>query len=99
MDADAAERDGRTPHAGASPLALSDEYPSLQVFRDLGNERHAARLLPNIRVPASGLATHHPDLQVKLWDGSDGTRTRDLRRDRPVFGGSGLNGHTRGSAE
>jgi 3-hydroxyacyl-CoA dehydrogenase len=33
---------------------------------------------------SAGSATRHADLQ-DFSDGSDGTRTRDLRRDRPAF--------------
>src|SRR5262249_8109131 len=46
------------------------------------------RAVPRTRVcgagapPVSNLATQHANLQGFL-DGSDGTRTRDLRRDRP----------------
>jgi hypothetical protein len=40
------------------------------------------------------MSNTYADLQD--FYGSDGTRTRDLRRDRPVFGAAGLSGDRRG---
>jgi hypothetical protein len=44
----------------------------------------AARLLPGISVCTPNETTRHVNLQGERLDGSDGTRTRHLRRDRPV---------------
>src|SRR5918994_2197568 len=44
----------------------------------------AARLLPERAMIPPNEATESGDLQAVYEDGSDGTRTRDLRRDRPV---------------
>jgi hypothetical protein len=60
-------------------------YAALQGFSRTRRGARAARLLPEKRGRASKEATHYPDLQGKAKDGSDGTRTRDLRRDRPAF--------------
>jgi hypothetical protein len=59
-------------------------YAALQGFSRTRRGARAARLLPEKRGRASKEATHYPDLQGKAKDGSDGTRTRDLRRDRPA---------------
>jgi hypothetical protein len=44
-----------------------------------------ARLLPQIRLRVPVRETENAYLQALSIDGSDGTRTRDLRRDRPAF--------------
>jgi hypothetical protein len=58
----------------------------LQDLRHFSRDLGAARLLPDIASSAPNKATEDADLQGKRRDGSDGTRTRDLRRDRPVRG-------------
>src|SRR4029453_6897630 len=65
-------------------------YAALQGFSRTRRGARAARLLPEKRGRASKEATHYPDLQGKAKDGSDGTRTRDLRRDRPASYKKGL---------
>jgi hypothetical protein len=59
--------------------------PDLQEFLPKSQKPAAARLLPGIAVAVPIQTTQQADLQGKRRDGSDGTRTRDLRRDRPVL--------------
>jgi hypothetical protein len=57
--------------------------PALQGLLLISQNHAAARLLPEIPVYVPTETTEDVNLQVKRRDGSDGTRTRDLRRDRP----------------
>ncbi len=60
------------------------ENAHLQAFSFATAAGRAALLLP-ARAPSMPTeATKDADLQAVYEDGSDGTRTRDLRRDRPV---------------
>jgi hypothetical protein len=71
--------DGRRPGRSSAlrgSAALSGADPPLPVRDERGMTRSR-------RSYRSGLARKHPDLQVLYR--SDGTRTRDLRRDRPVM--------------
>jgi hypothetical protein len=57
----------------------------LQGFLIISRNQAAAPLLPEITISMPNETTQQADLQGKRRDGSDGTRTRDLRRDRPVM--------------
>jgi hypothetical protein len=77
---------------GLDGRQADDEYlGDLPVGHALGSEfgnatlGAGARLLPEIRADVPTETTRHPRLHGKLRSGSDGTRTRDLRRDRPAF--------------
>ena len=59
---------------------VADLLSGLDVARRLGLSRE---LLLVSRAEVSG--TKKPAAQAVLRSGSDGTRTRDLRRDRPAF--------------
>ena len=70
----------RNPAAGRGSEPL--EAAHLQVLHVRTARRSAARLLPEIASDAPVQATPDLVLQGKRINGSDGTRTRDLRRDR-----------------
>jgi hypothetical protein len=55
-------------------------------FSASGPTADAARSLPGCAPFAPRKTTEECDLQADIVDGSDGTRTRDLRRDRPRRG-------------
>jgi hypothetical protein len=64
----------------------STKCSSLQAFSLRPFDERAARLLPENALWPPTQTTEHAILQEKGRDGSDGTRTRDLRRDRPRHG-------------
>jgi hypothetical protein len=57
----------------------------LQAFSLSAADERAARLLPDIALHLPNETTEDADLQAVSKNGSGGTRTRDLRRDRPVL--------------
>ncbi len=68
----------------ASPRATAN-LPILHGFFVSATGKRAARLLPQPTL-SRPVATDYVDSQERRKDGSDGTRTRDLRRDRPLRG-------------
>ena len=58
--------------------------PEIAICRDFAEEEWATKGHSDL-ANASAETTQPADLQGKSLSGSDGTRTRDLRRDRPAF--------------
>jgi hypothetical protein len=61
-----------------------DLSPEIAICRDFSKEEWATTGHSDLANP-SAETTQLADLQGKSFSGSDGTRTRDLRRDRPAF--------------
>ncbi len=80
------------PDTKVEPLTAGERPPRSGVQLQIGHLQQvfasgptadAARLRPRCAPFAPRKTTEECDLQADLVDGSDGTRTRDLRRDRP----------------